>query len=187
MNRLRTLIIASAVGLLALSAFGVMEDARAKVRIKPVDEIKASEEEIKEVRTFFDELEKALVREDLDRVMTFYSEKYYHRGITKDQVRLLWTDIFAKYDRLNSVHVFSEIKVVDDEVLVVCTGALRGVPAGSKDRQYVKIDSWTNQNHYLYKEKDSWGIIGGSSHRMTKGGELTGKAADRPLGFHPLY
>jgi hypothetical protein len=192
MKTQKSILIALIIAMLTLSLSWFGTDARAKVRLSPTEYIEATEEQIEEINSFFDSLERAIIREDLDRVMTFYSEEYFHRGITKTQVRRLWADIFRKYDNLKSVHVFSNIKYVDDEEgfdegLVVCTGTLLGVPAGSKDKRHITIDSWTQQNHYLYREKGSWKITGGSSHRMMEDKSLIGKTTDRPLGFHPLY
>jgi hypothetical protein len=192
MKRQRSIFIASIVAMLTLSLSWFGTDAQAKVRLSPSDDIEATEEQIEEINSFFDALERAIIREDIDLVMTFYSEEYFHRGITKDQVRRLWANIFRKYDNLKSVHVFSNIKFVEDEEgldegLVVCTGTLMGTTAGSKSKRRITIDSWAEQNHYLYREKGSWKITGGSSHRMMKDKSLIGKAVERPLGFHPLY
>lgn len=187
MERAKSVLITSAIALFVLLGLGAWTDARAKAQFAPGESATATKEEVGEVLGFFDALEEAVVREDLDAVMDFYSEKYQHLGIQKSVVRSLWENIFEKYDNIKSVHAFTKMVVVDDEGLVVCTGTLLGVPAGSKGSRHVTIDSWVEQNHYILKTKGSWKIVGGSSHRMMEDKSLAGKDKERQLGFHPLY
>lgn len=160
--------------------------AEPHVEFPPEDGVLASKKEVKELKTFYSMIESALSREDLEAMMVFYSDDYFHRGITKGQVRLMWKNIFEKFSNLRSIHVFSEMTVQDSEALVVCTGTLLGVPKG-EEAKHVAVDRWINQNHFLSKSGGKWRIVGGASHWLSEMKMLPGGALEYQLEFHPLF
>jgi ketosteroid isomerase-like protein len=187
MGKKRTTTVVFLAVVFFLSSFILNAYAKPHVEFPPSSEIQASKNDVKELKAFYAKIENAMVRENLDAMMRFYSDDYFHRGITKQQVRLMWKDIFSKFHKLKSVHVFSEITVQDTEALVVCTGTLLGVPAGAVGQKNVAIDKWINQNHFLSKSGGSWKIVGGASHWLEEITVLPGGAVDYQLEFHPLF
>jgi hypothetical protein len=119
--------------------------------------------------------------------MTFYADDYFHQGITKSQIRNLWVNIFANFDSLNSAHIFSTVKVRENEAAVTCTGSLLGIPKDSKDKAYVSVDQWVNMKHYLSKKSGSWKIVGGGSHWQVEPLVKYGEDVKYQLEFHPLF
>jgi ketosteroid isomerase-like protein len=187
MEKKRTTTIVFLAVVFFLSSFILNAYAKPHVEFPPPGEIVASKNEVKELKAFYAKLEDALIKEDLDAMMRFYSNDYFHRGITKQQVRLMWKDIFGNFQKLKSVHVFSEITVQATEALVVCTGTLLGVPAGPDSAKNVAVDRWINQNHFLSKRGGSWKIVGGASHWLEETKVLPGGSVEYQLEFHPLF
>lgn len=175
--------------MLVLSSFAAMADAAPHVQFPPSDAIQASKESVKELESFYAKVEEALIKKDVNALMAFYADDYFHNGITKDMIKALWTNIFKNFDNLNSIHVFSNVLVQEGEAVVACTGTLLGIPKDSKDRQYVTVDRWINQSHWLSKKADSWQIVGGATHWLTemKTKVRHGRPIEYQLEFHPLF
>ncbi|MBI5344674.1 MAG: hypothetical protein HZB83_04965 [Deltaproteobacteria bacterium] len=187
MNGKKTLFTVLIAASFMLAAFVVKANAMPHVQFPLSEDIKAGKESLKEIETLYAKVEEALMKKDVDGIMNFYANDYFHRGITKQQLRGLWSDIFAKFDKLNSIHIFTDISVRDNEAAIVCTGTLFGVPKGSKDGKHVSVDRWTNQSHYLSRTGGSWQIVGGASHWMTETKVNPGGAVEYQLEFHPLF
>jgi len=124
-------------------------------------EIVADEKSLNGILITFQEAEKSLQKEHLPGIMRIYSGNYENRGINKPTLKAIWQDIFARYDRLSSRHLFSKI-IVDKEkgtAQVTCTGALFGASILNKEGA-LSIDHWFEAVHYLTWEKGGWKIIG---------------------------
>lgn len=139
--------------------------------------INADAKAVKDLGTFYEEIEKALRSKDIDKIMSFYAKDYLHHGITKKQLRFMWLEIFTKFEELYSVHVFSKIEVHGSDAILICTGALFGVE--NKGDDYQTVDRWVIQPHWLTRVDGEWKIIGGATHQAERG---KGK-----LALHPLF
>jgi ketosteroid isomerase-like protein len=164
--------------LLVLMA-GHVPKAEAEVQFPKPDRSNADENALKEFQGFYDQVEAALAAEDLDRLMNFYAEDYLHHGITKKQLRFMWLEIFGEFSGLYSVHIFSKIDVHGNDAVLICTGALLGVPPEGGD--YQAVDRWVNQNHWLTKIDGEWRMIGGATHQSPA------RTGSQSLELHPLF
>lgn len=154
--------------------------AKARIVMPAPGMVHADEKTVHEIEALYDGLEDALADKDIDRIMTFYADDYSHNSATKAQLKFLWDNEFGKFDKLYSVHAFTDINVVDNEAAIVCTGTLFGLPKGGKE--FVVVDTWAEQPHYLTKKSGSWKIVGGATHwkrEPVKGGFR--------LEFHPFF
>ncbi len=140
-------------------------DAKSRIQLPYSEQIDADKKSVRELETFYDGIEDALNRKDLDKLMSYYSDDYSHNYVSKDQLRSLWADIFDRFDHLNSTHIFNAIHVWNKEAAVTCTGVLMGLPKGGDNHEIV--DNWTASNHYLTKKSGSWQIMGGASRWHT--------------------
>src|SRR5579863_3576405 len=172
MNRLRgTLTFECGVlpwfGVGALALLLILANARplpAMTEIINDAEVEADPEAIKAVLATFENAEEALRTRSLSAMMAIYSKAYQNRGLRKDDTSLIWQDIFARYKRLSSRHLFSRV-IVDrgkKTARVTCTGGLFGVPALQREgkNESVQIDVWFEAVHHLVFEDGSWKIIG---------------------------
>ena len=137
---------------------------------------------VKELLTSFERAEAALGKEDMDALMHFYAAAYDYHGLKESDVRRVWGEVFAHYNRVESLHLFSDIKVtqVNNEVRaeVTCTGGLYGTDERSGNR--VTLDSWFREIHYLVKEGDAWRFLGNA-------GEVPAGAPFASAPHHPLF
>lgn len=184
--RKRELMTMSFLALFLLLALFTLR-ANAHVQLPPSDAVAATKEEVKELDDFYRRIEEAVVKKDINAVMGFYADDYFHQGITKQQVKGLWTNLFEKFDKLNSAHIFSSINVQGKEAVLSCTGTLFGIPKGSKEGRYMTIDKWVEQNHYLTKKGGAWQIVGGATHWFSGPMERPGGVVEYQLEFHPLF
>jgi hypothetical protein len=134
-------------------------------------DVQADPATVKAIQATFDRAEEALRTENLSGIMTLYSKGYQNRGLRKEDTSRIWEDLFVRYDRLSSRHVFSKI-VVDKKsgtAQVTCTGALFGTSVLKREgkpsptaslAESVQIDSWFEAVHYLVLEDGAWRIIG---------------------------
>lgn len=162
-------------------------NAYAHVQLPPSEVMKANMQDVDDIVAAYDKIEKALANEDLEAIMAFYADDYMHQGITKNQIRGLWANIFSNFDNLNSAHIFSAVVARDNEAAVTCTGTLLGIPKVSKDKAYVAVDKWVNVKHYLSKKDGTWKIVGGASHWLVEPMVKYGEDAKYQLEFHPLF
>ena len=155
-------IFSTVLSLLFFSVIGPVPSAVAEVQFPRAEKTNADENALNEFQTFYDQIEAALAAEDIDRIMSFYAEDYLHHGITKKQLKFMWLEIFGEFSDLYSVHIFSRIDVHGGDAILVCTGALLGIPLEGGD--YQTVDRWVNQNHWLTKVDGEWRMIGGATH-----------------------
>jgi len=164
--------------LLAMTT-GPVSTATAEIQLSRPDRTNADAMTLQEFEAFYEEIEKALAAEDIDRMMSFYAEDYLHHGITKKQLKFMWLEIFSEYSDLYSVHIFSRIDAHGHDSILVCTGALLGIPEGGSD--YEAVDRWVSQNHWLTKVDGNWKMIGGATH------ERAATKGSGALELHPLF
>lgn len=145
--------------------------AAAKIVVPPSGSvIEVDGATLKAVVGTFEQAEEAIKAHDLEKVMTIYSAQYNYHGLTKDDLRKIWKDLFDEYQEIASTHLFTKMAKVGagrNTVLeVTCTGHLwaRSKTSGL----YVPIDSWHEEVHYLVLEDGAWRIRGnvGESPRV---------------------
>lgn len=152
------------IGLGLIFIFFVAGSASALVEISKKAEVRADQDAVDAIVDSFDQVEEAMAAENLSVVLSVYSDSYQNRGLRKEETARIWQDIFNRYDRLSSRHLFSKI-VVDPNgktARVTCTGALFGVSIfkGGARPEPVQIDTWFEAIHYLVLEEGEWRIVG---------------------------
>ena len=129
-----------------------------------------------------DRAESALQQEDLDGLMPFYAPSYDYHGLKTGDVRRIWGEVFEHYKALESLHLFSDIKVVNVNgalrAEVTCTGGLYGTDEHTGHR--LTLDSWFREVHYLVKEGDTWRFLGNA-------GDAPAGAPFASAPHHPLF
>ncbi len=161
-------------------------DAKSRIQLPPSGQIDADKKSVRELEAFYDGIEEALDRKDLDKLMSYYADDYSHNYVSKDQLRNLWSDLFNRFDHLYSTHIFNTVNVWKGEAAVTCTGVLMGQPKDGDTHEIV--DNWTASNHYLTKKSGSWQIMGGASrwHTVQKA-DTAGEKTTYHIEFHPFY
>jgi hypothetical protein len=137
---------------------------------------------VKELLAAFGRAEAALQKEDLNDLMAFYAPAYNYHGLKESDVRRVWDEVFTHYKAVSSLHLFSDIKVlqVDSRLRaeVTCTGGLYGTEEGTGNR--ITLDSWFREVHYLVKEDGVWRFLGNA-------GEAPAAAPFSSAPHHPLF
>lgn len=137
---------------------------------------------VKGLLAAFERAEAALGKEDVDELMRFYAPTYDYHGLKPGDVRRVWGEVFEHYRGVESLHLFSDIKVtqVNDELRaeVTCTGGLYGTDERSGNR--VTLDSWFREVHYLVKKGDAWQFLGNA-------GEVPAAVPFASAPHHPLF
>jgi len=137
---------------------------------------------VKELLASFERAETALRKEDLDALMKFYAPTYDYHGLKETDVRRVWGEVFEHYKALESLHLFSDIKVVpvnnELRLEVTCTGGLYGTDERTGNR--ITLDSWFREVHYLVKEDGVWRFLGNA-------GEVPTDAPFASAPHHPLF
>jgi ketosteroid isomerase-like protein len=172
-------IFSAVLSILLVSMIGPVPGAVADVQFPRAAKTNADEGTVREFEDFYEQIEAALTSEDIDRIMSFYAEDYLHHGITKKQLKFMWLEIFSEFSDLYSVHIFTRVDVHGGDAILVCTGALLGIPPEGGD--YQTVDRWVTQNHWLTKVDGQWRMIGGATH------ESPISRGSRKLELHPLF
>lgn len=137
---------------------------------------------VKELLASFERAEAALKKEDVDSLMEFYAPAYDYHGLKVSDVRRVWGEVFEHYKALESLHLFSDIKVVpmnnELRLEVTCTGGLYGTDERTGNR--ITLDSWFREVHYLVKEGGVWRFLGNA-------GEAPTGAPFASAPHHPLF
>ena len=155
--------VAAALLALYLVLPGSVSTALAELQFPKSSKTNADAKATEEFRSFYEELEAALLAEDIGKIMSFYSDEYQHHGITKKQLKFMWLEVFSNFDDLYSVHVFTKITVHGEDAILVCTGGLFGIAKEGED--YITVDNWVTAPHWLTKTDGKWKIIGGATHK----------------------
>jgi hypothetical protein len=137
---------------------------------------------VKELLASFERAETALRKEDRDALMKFYASTYDYHGLKETDVRRVWGEEYEHYKALESLHQFSDIKVVpvnnELRLEVTCTGGLYGTDERTGNR--ITLDSWFREVHYLLKEDGVWRFLGNA-------GEVPTGAPFASAPHHPLF
>ncbi len=161
-------------------------EAKSRIQLPPSEQIDADKKTVRELEKFYDGIEDALAKKDLDKLMSYYSDDYSHNYVSKEQLKNLWNDTFNRFDNLYSSHIFSSINAWNGEASVKCTGVLIGQPMDSETPEIV--DNWTATNHYLTKKSGTWQIMGGASRWHTvQEQNAPGEKIVYHIEFHPFY
>lgn len=136
--------------------------AYALTQILPEAVIDADQESFNELIGTFDRAQEAIRARDVDGLMELYAANYRFHGMTRNDIRKIWEDLFQRYDLIANIHTFSAVKVIktgkEPMAEITCTGA---VWANSKEtKKRIPIDSWHQEVHRLVRGKDGWRIIG---------------------------
>ncbi|TKB63502.1 MAG: hypothetical protein E8D48_04350 [Nitrospira sp.] len=137
---------------------------------------------VKGLLAAFERAESGLQKEEIDTLMQFYAPAYDYHGLKQADVRRVWGEVFEHYKALESLHLFSDIKVLNLDgklrVEVTCTGGLYGTDEQRGKR--VTLDSWFHEIHYLVKDGESWRFLGNA-------GEVPAGAPFSSAPHHPLF
>lgn len=137
---------------------------------------------VKGVLTAFERAEAALQKKDIAGLMQFYAPAYNYHGLKPDDVRRVWGEVFEHYKALESLHLFSDIKVLkangELRAEVTCTGGLYGTDERTGNR--ITLDSWFREVHYLVKDGDVWRFLGNA-------GDVPTGAPFASAPHHPLF
>jgi len=137
---------------------------------------------VKGLLAAFDRAESALKKEDLNALMQFYAPTYDYHGLKANDVRRIWGEVFEHYKALESLHLFSDIKITQEDnefrAEVTCTGGLYGTDERTGNR--ITLDSWFREVHYLVKEDGVWRFLGNA-------GEVPAGAPVTSTPHHPLF
>lgn len=137
---------------------------------------------VTDLLTAFERAESALKKKDIDALMQFYAPSYDYHGLKEDDVRRVWNEVFKHYKAVESLHLFSDIKITQENKAlraeVTCTGGLYGTDERSGDR--ITLDSWFREVHYMVKEGDAWRFLGNA-------GEVPAAAPFASAPHHPLF
>ena len=147
-------------------------DARAKV----------GDEEYDRIANFFHLAERAIEDEDIDALMSLYSDSYTHiNNQGREFARGVWLKIFSNFDSIAARHSMRLITHQQSEnsyvVVTECSGLLSGIPKG--EERAVTIDSWDRQRHILINE-GTWKLFGNAGVGKKRYGE------DK-FESHPLF
>ena len=145
----------------------------------PATSLDIQQGELQAITDFFHQAERAIESENIDLLMTLYSDQYTNlRNRDKNSARELWSRIFAGFDNISSRHSM-ELVAYDKglgQAITQCSGLLTGTPRG--ENQTVTIDRWDHQLHILVKQGD-WKLFGNSGKSAMRY-EEEGK-------LHPLF
>lgn len=181
MHKITRLVALGAFIGIALWLQGFCLPALAKHRIARGADIEMEDKTVRETHETFHRAEHALQAGDLDALMAEYSQGYRWGSLTKDDMREIWSQVFARYRRISTQHSFSRIAVAPGKTRVAeltCSGTLWATVRETGAR--VNVDSWLGEVHYLVYEDGVWRFRGRGN-----------KNPSRPLEFgatlHPLF
>lgn len=146
----------------------------------PVAGIEIEEGAAQDIVDFFHQAERAIESENIDTLMTLYSDRYTNlRNGDKEFAKELWNKIFAGFDNISSRHAMKLIAYnkATGQAITECSGLLTGTPKG--ESRPVTIDRWDNQRHILIKE-GYWKLFGNAGESAQRYGQEEGK-------LHPLF
>ena len=175
---MRAKALAAALFAALIAASGLGPRAAAEIQLPRAAKTNADYKTLEEFEAFYDQIEEALQKKDIDKMMSFYAEDYLYHGITKKQLKFMWLEIFSGFTDLYSVHVFTKIDVHGGDAILICTGALFGIPEEGAD--YQTVDRWVTFPHWITKVEGQWKMIGGGTHKAPGG-------AGSNFDLHPLF
>lgn len=157
-----------------------LSDEFSMVMEPPAAGMAIDEAEVQEITDFFHQAERAIESENVDDLMTLYSDKYTNlRNGDKAFAEELWRKIFAEFDNITSRHAMKLIAYdkAAGHAITECSGLLIGTPKG--EGSPITIDRWDNQRHILVKE-GYWKLFGNAGESAQRYGQEEGR-------LHPLF
>ncbi len=146
----------------------------------PAARIEIAQNDVQDIMAFFHSAERAIESENIDDLMTLYSDSYTNlRKGNKGTAREIWQRIFLSFNDISSRHSMKLIGYdkTAGQAITECSGLLSGTPEG--EQRPVTIDRWDTQRHILVKE-GYWKLFGNA-----------GKSAERygveGAKMHPLF
>jgi hypothetical protein len=134
----------------------------AMTQILPDANVEGNPHHIMELIGTFDRAQEAIRAQDLEALMALYAPNYHYRGLTKADIREIWAEVFANYDLIANIHIFSAFKIAGSDsrpiAEITCSGSLWARSLNTKER--ISIDSWHQEVHHLIREEDGWRIVG---------------------------
>ncbi len=161
MHRISRLAALGVLAGVALWLHGLCLPVLAKHRIAMGADIGADKTTVREIQSMFHRADNAMLEGDVDALMAVYSDSYSNLGLTKDDMKEMWGDMFRRYRRFVSSHSFSRIDVTPGKhprAEVTCSGSLWATSKETGKR--VSIDSWLGEVHVLVRENGEWRIRG---------------------------
>ncbi|MBM4139063.1 MAG: hypothetical protein FJ244_06265 [Nitrospira sp.] len=114
--------------------------------------------------------------------MVFYAPTYNFHGLKELNVRRVWDEMFAHYNSVEALHLFSDSTVTQEgaqlRAKVTCTGGLYGTEEGTDKR--ITRDSWFREVNYLVREDSRWRFLGHA-------GEAPNSASFSSAPHHPMF
>ncbi len=156
---------------IALCLHGLCLPALAKHRIAMGADIGVDKQTVREIQESFHRIDHAMLDGDLDALMVFYSDSYSHLGLTKDDMKQMWGQMFRRYRRFITNHSFSKIELIPGKTptaKVSCSGSLWATSRETGKR--VSVDSWLGEQHILVRENGKWKIRGPGKDALIKQG-----------------
>ena len=140
------------------------------------------EEEYGNIVHFFHQAERAIEAEDIEALMSLYSERYTNlNGEDRQFARGIWLKIFDNFDNLSAKHAMRLLTYQNSDegqvAVAECFGLLSGFP--KETDKIVTIDSWDRQRHILIKE-GVWKLFGNAGKGSKRYGE-------EEFETHPLF
>lgn len=183
LEKIVPLFLASA--LMGLPCVSLAEDAKFSpdysMNVDPSAKEKAGEADYRLLMNFFHDAERAIESEDIEELMTLYSDKYSNLDQDKEFAKAVWTKIFANFDDLSAKHSIELLTYEETPgqtvAVMECSGLLQGIPTGGD--QPVTVDSWDKQWHVLIKE-GRWRLLGNS-------GKAKQRYGSKEHSAHPLF
>jgi len=180
---MNTRLIAMGFAVVVWTSLGALPSAGAKTQVTPSTIQDVDQQTLKELLSTFELAEQAMQAHDLDEIMALYSDDYLYHGLTKPDIRNIWSQLFEQHKELESFHTFSVIRTIGGSggkltAEMTCTGVIWGTSKVTTLR--TPIDSWYEEIHYLKKENGRWritGNIGGESQPTLQFG----------IAPHPLF
>ena len=124
-------------------------------------EVKADDKTVADILAAFNRAEAALQADNLEELMSLYSDQYQYHGLTKQDLKKIWGELLAQNRDFKSNHVLSRIVTLSGappSAELTCTGSLWAV--SKETGEQVNIDSWYGEVHHMVKEEGMWRVRG---------------------------
>ena len=171
MHRISRLAALGVLAGVALWLHGLCLPVLAKHRIAMGADIGVDKQTVREIQQSFHRVDHAMLDGDLKGLMVFYSDSYSYLGLTKDDMKKMWGEMFRRYRRFITNHSFSQIELTPGKTptaKVTCSGTLWATSRETGKR--VSVDSWLGEQHILVRENGKWKIRGPGKDTLMKEG-----------------
>ena len=156
----RKWFIAGILAGISLSVLGI-NPAWGVIRIDPRADLQATPEEVGAIEYTFIKSDSAIAEGDLIALMENYSERCRYKELTKADMRAIWQDFFEHFSRVDPLHAFTRIVVIQGNPLtaeITSTGVLWATSNQTYER--VNLVSWVGDIHHMIFEDGMWKFLG---------------------------